>query len=352
MRTRLSQSFSSVLVALVLVSAGCNNDKPKPEDTKKAEPTPVPSDMVFNDFIPNTGGPTGMRARDAGLEGGLADIQGGPAEQDPNGGPAAGNGTKMVEAGADPKAVRKYTFTKGKVDKRLLTVTTSGQEVVGGQPTGQPQEVTMKMSLDLTVKEVKKEGATLEVKLTKLELPGLPPEAAPMAAQLAGISGTFDVTPQGDVGELGLQPTPAMQRNQLAPVVVQSLSQALALLVCPLPSEPIGAGAKWNVASAPGAQEGGSKHFSAKELSADAATIETEIEILVPRRQQQVQGGRTAVVEAQGKGKYVYQLKWNQTAPHVEGAMQIVEKAEISAGGQKQMVQRIQAMKQVIEVGK
>src|SRR4051812_19467234 len=102
MRTPLRHSLFSALTALLLVSAGCNNDKPKPEETKKTEPTPVPSDLVFNDFIPSTGGPTGMRARDAGLEGGLADVQGG-ADQDPNGGPVPGSGPKVTDPGADPK---------------------------------------------------------------------------------------------------------------------------------------------------------------------------------------------------------------------------------------------------------
>lgn len=341
--------LGSVLAVLLLVSAGCNSDKPKAEETKKSEPTPVPSDLVFNDFIPSTGGPTGVRARDAGVEGGLADIQGGGGDQDPGaGGPAAGNGTKVVEPGADPKAVRKYTFAPGKVDKRVVTINTAVQQSMAGQP-GQAQEVSMKLALDLSVKAVKKEGATLEVKVTKVDIPGLPPQAAPMLGQLTGMGGTFDVTPSGDVGELALQATPAM-RNELAQTVVQALSQALQLLVCPLPSQPIGTGAKWDVAGQPGQPDQGVKHFTAKELSGDGAVIDTDIEISIPRRMQQTPRGNV-FLEVQGKGKYTYQAKWATTAAHVEGGMTVNEKIETAGGPNqpKQQLMQVQTVKHVVD---
>lgn len=354
MRTRLRQSLCSVLAVLLLVSAGCNNDKPKQEEAKK-EPTPVPSDLVFNDFLPTTGGgpAAGIRARDASVEGGLADIQGGPGDQDPNGGgQVAGNGTKVVEPGADPKAVRKYTFVMGKVDKRVVSINTAVQQAMGGQQ-GPAQEISMKVALDLTVKAVKKEGATLEMKLTKVDIPGAPPQVAPMLAQLAGMAGTFDVTPQGDVGEIALQASPAM-RNELAQTVVQALSQAVQLLVCPLPSDPIGAGAKWDVAGAPGQPDQGVKHFVAKELTADGAVVDTDIDIHIPRRMQQTQRGNV-FLEVQGKGKYTYNLKWNSTAPHVEGGMAINEKIEAGGGAPnqpKQVITQIQTVKHTVDSAK
>lgn len=351
MRTPLRHSLCSVLTALLLVSAGCNNDKPKPEETKKSEPTPVPSDLVFNDFIPSTGGPTGMRARDAGLEGGLADVQGGPGDQDPTAGAAPGAGTKVTDPGADPKAVRKYTFVQGKVDKRVVNISTQVQQSMGGQP-GQSQEIAMKVGLDLTVKAVKKEGATLEMKVTSVDIPGLPPQAKPMLDQMKGMSGTFDVSPQGDVGEIQLAASPAM-RNEAAQGVVQALSQAVQLLVCPLPTAPIGQGAKWEVAGQPGQPDQGVKKFSAKELSADAAVVETDIEINIPKRMQQTQRGNM-YLEVQGKGKYTYNLKWTTTAPHVDGGMTINEKIEVPAqqGQPKQQVMQIQTVKHTVDVPK
>lgn len=335
-----------------MVLGGCNNDKPKVEE-KKAEPTPIPSDAVFNDFIPATGGPTGMRARDAGSEGGLADVQGGPGDQDP-GAPGGGpmNGTKLVEAGSDPKAVRKYVFTVGKVEKRIITTNTSVTQSMGGQ-TAPAQELMMKVALDLKPTAAKKEGgATMELKVTKVDIPGAPPQLAPMLATMNGLMGTFEITPQGDVGEMQVQATPAM-RNELAQTVVQALSQAVQLIVCPLPAEAIGAGAKWDVAGQGGQPDQGTKHFVAKELTADSATIDTDIEIKIPRRMQETQKGKV-FLEVDGKGKYTYAVKWTGTAAKVEGSMTINEKIEVPAGGgqPKQQVSQVQTVKHTVEAAK
>ena len=347
--------LGSVLAVFLLASpcvlGGCDSEKPKTE-VKKAEPTPVPSDMVFNDFIPATGGPTGMRARDAGSEGGLGDVQGGPGDQDPTAGGPPGNGTKLVEAGADPKAVRKYVFTVGKVEKRVITTNTAVSQSMGGQ-TAPAQEITMKVSLDLKPTAAKKEGgATLELKVTKVEFPGAPPQVAPMLAAMIGMTGTVDVTPQGDVGEMQIQATPAM-RNELAQTVVQALSQAVQLIVCPLPLEPIGAGAKWDVVGQGGQPDQGTKHFVAKELSADGATIDTDIEIKIPRRMQETPKGKV-FLEVDGKGKYTYAVKWTGTASKVDGNMTINEKIEVPAGGgqPKQQVSQVQTVKHTVETAK
>src|SRR6185436_3622286 len=101
---------------------------------------------------------------------------------------------KVVEPGAEPRAVRKYTFTPNKVDKRVITITQSVSQSAGGQ-TAPAQEITIKIALDLTPKQVKPTGATFEAKVTKVELPGAPPQAAQMLAAMAGLTGTFEVSP-------------------------------------------------------------------------------------------------------------------------------------------------------------
>lgn len=341
------------LLVLALVSAGCDKDKPKPEETKKTEPTPVPSDMVFNDFLPTTGGPTTVRARDAGLEGGLSDVASNSDPGDPNAGGGATDKLKVTDAGADPKALRKYTFVIGRVDKRILTITQNVSQSVGGQ-TAPGQEITLKLHLDLTPKAVKKEGTTIEAKLTKVELPGAPPQAAQMLASMNGLTGTFDLSAHGEAGEVNFAPN-AQMRNELAANVLQGLSQAVQLLVAPLPDAPIGVGAKWELAGAsrPGEPDQGTKRFTAKELSADGGVIEADIEMKVPRRPQQTQRG-TVFLEVDGKGKYTYQTKFNAMATKVDGELTVNEKIEAPAqGGQpKQQVTQIQKVKHAIESGK
>jgi len=353
---RTSSSLSAALVFLVLASSGCDDKKAKPEETKKVEPTPVPSDMVFNDFLPTTGGPTGVRARDAGSEGGLSDVASGADPSDPNAG-AGGGGVadklKVTEPGADPKAVRKYAFVVGKVDKRILTITQNVTQSAGGQ-TQPGQEITIKLWLDLTPKAVKKEGATIEAKLTKVDLPGAPPQAATMLASMVGLSGTFEITAHGEAGEVQFAATPQM-RNPLAENIIQGLSQAIQLLVAPLPEAAIGAGAKWELvgASRPGEPDQGTKRFSATELSADGGVIVAEIDLKVPRRPQQTKQG-TVFLEVDGKGKYTYQTKFNAMATKVDGELTVNEKIEAppQAGQPKQQMMQTQKVKHSIETPK
>lgn len=352
MRT-LTPVRAAVLLVLALASTGCEKDKPKADETKKTEPTPVPSDMVFNDFIPTTGGPTGVRARDAGSEGGLAEVAGNTDPGEPNAAAGAAEKLKVTDAGADPKVARKYTFVMGRVDKRILTITQNVTQSAGGQ-TAPGQEITLKLYLDLTPKVVKKEGATIEAKLTKVELPGAPPQAAQMLASMNGLTGTFDISPHGEAGEVNFAPN-AQMRNELAANVLQGLSQAVQLLVAPLPEAPIGTGAKWELAGAtrPGEPDQGTKRFTAKELSGEGGVIEADIEMKVPRRPQQTQRG-TVFLEVDGKGKYTYQTKFNSMATKVDGELTVNEKIEAPAqGGQpKQQVMQVQKVKHAIETAK
>src|SRR5262249_16701704 len=156
-----------------------------------------------------------------------------------------------------------------------------------------------------TPKQVKPAGALIEAKVTKLELPGAPPQAAGMLSQLNGMTGTFELSSRGEASEVSVAATPQM-RNQLAETVVQGLSQASQLLMAPFPEAPIGVGAKWEVASAKGDQQDqGTKRFTLKEVTAEGGVVEADIDIKVPRRpQRDARSGATMFVEVEGKGKY------------------------------------------------
>jgi hypothetical protein len=345
------------LMVLVLALCCCDKDKPKPEETKK-EATPVPSNLVFNDFLPTTGPATGLGVRDAGVDGALAAVGGGepgePGAAPPEG---AGGRLKVVEPGSEPRAVRKYTFVANRTEKRILTVTQSVVQTVGGQ-SSPGQEVTLKLFLDLTAKQVKPAGATIEAKVTKVELPGAPPQAAQMLASMTGLSGTFDVTPHGEAGEVSFAGT-AQMKNQLAETIVQSLSQATQLLLAPFPEAPIGAGARWEMGAAAGPGEQGTKKFALKEVSGEGGVVEADIEIKVPRRATQApRGGGMMFVEVDGKGKYGYQVRFNGMSTKVDGELSLNEKIEVpgdprqGGGGGKQTIVQSQKAKHLLETAK
>lgn len=350
MTSRPSRSVVVALAGLFLLAAGCDKDKPKPDEPKKSEPVPVPSGMVFNDFLPTTGNAAGLGVRDAGLEGGLAAVTG-ESGQAGDADPATEKlAVKLLEPGGEPRAVRKYTFVANKVDKRVLTITQSVSQSAGGQTTP-PQEVTIKIALDLTPKQVKPAGATIEAKVTKVELPGAPPQAAQMLATMNGLTGTFDVTSNGEVGEVQFQGSPQM-KNQLAETILGGVSQAVQLLLTPLPTQPIGAGAKWEIAQKNEAEQGSKRNsFTLKEVSNESGVVESEIEVKVPRHPQQSPRGGMMFVEMDGKGKYTQTIRFGQTVTSANGELTINEKVEVSdpRGGGKQTISQTQKSKQVIE---
>lgn len=355
LRPALRRSARLGLIAALALTAACGKDKPKADEAKKTEPTPVPSDLVFNDFLPPSGNADGLGVRDAGLEGGLAAIG---ADEGPGAAAEASSGgkAKVVDAGAEPRAVRKYAFAPGRVDKRVLTISQAMHQSVGSQSTP-PQEVTLKLHLDLATKQVKPSGATIEAKVTKVEMPGAPPQAAQMLSTLSGLGGTFDVTPRGDVGEVSFVGSEAM-RNQLAESVVQGISQAVQLLLVPLPDAPIGAGAKWEIAGGGDEEsfEQGARRFTLKSLGGEGAVVDVDIDIKVPRRAVQGPRGGMAFVAVEGKGHYTYDLRFDRTAPKVEGELAVTETVEApdpsGAPGGAQTMTQTQKAKHRIETPK
>src|SRR6185369_15507781 len=96
-------------LVVLMFACACDKDKPKPDpEAKKTEATPVPSGLVFNDFLPPTGAATGLGVRDSGIEGGLAEVAGGGGEPGAQGATEEGQTAKLkvIDPGSEPRAAR------------------------------------------------------------------------------------------------------------------------------------------------------------------------------------------------------------------------------------------------------
>jgi hypothetical protein len=334
--------------------AACNKDPPpKPIQDEPKKTTPVPSDMVFNDFIPQTGPGGGLAVRvDGGLlEGGLAASDGGDVAPE-----ADAHRVKLVEPGAEPRAVRKYAFVANRADKRVLTIRQSVS--VQGQRQDQPP---LAMTVELTPKEVKPKATRFDMKVVKVELADqdkLPPQLVQQAAkELGGFSGltaTFEVSPRGEVGELSMSGTDKMAR-QGAEELLQALQQFVELIVAPLPDAPIGVGAKWeqdeSIAEGP-LKQTGKRTLELKDLGADGnATIVTTIERKLGKRPVPDPRARGATMEVDAKGTYTYALRFDRIASKVSGELLQTTKVEAPAGdkGEKRAMTQEAKIKHVME---
>ena len=238
----------------------------------------------------------------------------------------------MTEPGAEPRAARKYAFVANHGDKRLITV----RQSAGREGGGPAQEAAFAVTADFVPKKVLPAATKFELKVLNVDLPDVQgPQKAQAAAQLkafAGLTGAFDITSRGEIGEVDFKADERMN-GPGADVIVQSLQQALELLVPPFPAEPVGVGAKWErkVERKERGQENAAKHtFTLKEVSADGGIVTADVEVSVPKHPFQQRGVPPgATEEVKGKGSYTYAFKFDHIATKVEGDMTITRKIEL-----------------------
>jgi hypothetical protein len=352
-------ALAFVVAAAGALSAACGKDPPpKPVDEPK-KATPVPSDMVFNDFVPASGGGgiVGVKTDGGMLEGGMADTPSSAGGDPAAGGaaPGADEATKLkvTEPGAEPRAIRKYAFVANRSDKRVLTI----RQSAGREGGGPAQEAAFAVTADFVPKVIKPSGTKFEMKVLKVDLPDVQGAAkAQAAAQLAvftGLAGSFDVSSRGEVGEIDFKADEKMAGPN-AEVILQSLQQALELLVPPFPDAPIGVGAKWErkVERKERGQENNAKHiFTLTEVSAEGGVVTAEVEVSVPKHAFQARGVPPgATEEVKGKGAYTYAFKFDHVSTKVNGELTITRKIEVSDGkGAKQAVAEIIKLKNQLD---
>ena len=354
--------MKSLVFAAVLGLAACSKEPPKKVDDGPKPATPVPSDMVFNDFVPSGGssGIVGVKSDGGMLEGGMAAVEGpagGGEPGDPNapggGGPGDEGKLKVLEPGAEPRAVRKYTFAANRSDKRVITI----RQSAGREGGGPAQEGAFAITADFVPKQVKPAATKFELKVLKVELPDAQgAQKAQAAAQLApftGLTGAFDVTAQGDIGDVDFKADEKMA-GPGAEMIVQSLQQALELLVPPFPTEPVGVGAKWErkVDRKERGQENSSRRtYTLKELNADGGVVTAEVEVAVPKHVVQERGAPPGTTqEVKGSGTTTYAFKFDHIASKVDGDMTILQKIELAdPKGQKQQQVTVVKLKSKLE---
>lgn len=344
-----SASMKRLGIAVLFVLAGCNSEKPKPAPDTPKSATPVPSDMVFNDFLPASGA-AGLTVKvDGGLEGGLAS-----ASAVDDGNAPDSSAMKVLEPGAEPRAVRKYTFVAGRTDRRMLTIRQT--QSMQGQKQEQPGLV---FTADFTPKDVKAKGATIEMKVVKVDLADkekMDPRAlAQVANELGafnGITATFEVSQHGDISELQMSGNPKMQRESAAEIL-QALQVFVELLLPSMPTAPIGAGAKWereeNVKES-GVELKQKRTLELKDVTADGATVVSTLSRKLAR--QKVNNPKMppgSTIEMDGGGTSTYSVRFDRISTKVLAEQKQNINIEASQGGQVHKESVSQSVKYTLE---
>ncbi len=266
--------FPAFLV--LLVSVGCNDDKPKASTQGPASAEPIPTDLVYNAGLDDK---AGAGKNNAAANASATPVNTGPAQ--------TGSTATLIGDGADPKSPLFYAFsTKARTVSAKITITAAGAGP------GMPDQPPLHFTFTATPKPKNMMGgdSTFDIKVTKFEVT-LPANAPPQAAAqkdqlekaLVGLSGHFDSTTHGDLSNIDFETDKAPQgAGEIAGV----LQQAFEFLVVPLPNEPIGIGAKW------------SKKES-KRLADQGATLATTVTMTLKARDAQT---ATIQVDATNSG--------------------------------------------------
>ncbi len=254
-------------------------EEPKKESSAPKGPQAIPSDFVVNSFFNNDSGPPAKSGRNAPAAD--SDDPQEPPDNAPS--PAASN-IKLLEAGDEPRAVRRYDLKVGKTETLAVVVRPSMvQEIAGQKKPGGGSQPPTQFTIAVTP-TAKTPAGEYDVKFTLLKAdiaPGADESAKKMAAQLGaslkalvGLAGGFRIGARGSMGKFALSgDAGGAEQSELLPLVQQSLEG----LVVALPEEAVGKGAKWED-RASGKQQGLASTvvstYTLKDVSADALTID------------------------------------------------------------------------------
>lgn len=262
---------------------------------------------------------------------------------------------KVLEAGAEPRAPKRYSFAKGKAESRVATFKMGVSQEAPGMPPQSQNQPPLKVSLVFGAKD-EAPNTRFMAKIAKIELAdakGIDPrqkaEADKMFGALAGIDVTFVSTPRGYVRDLSFPSDPRVeQAGEILPVFQQAFEYAMP----PFPDEAIGIGARWedvNEMKDQGVKATVTTTYTLKEWNGDAGVVTADVKRVAPK--QQVNDPRMppgTMIELDGKGTYTFNVKLDRVSTKVDGDLATVVKIE--ARDPRAPMKPPQAMKQTIKM--
>jgi hypothetical protein len=171
--------------------------------------------------------------------------------------PQADGGTKttvkLLDPGAQPRTALRYKFQANRTEKLVMEMSMSMAMEIGDQKQPETQVPAIRMTMTIDSKEVSPEGDLHhEFKLEQIEVlpnssvnPAMVNTIKQQMSSALGLSGSGTVTSRGfpkDV-EIKLPPGIDPQIRQSMDNMKESMNQ----LSAPLPEEPVGRGARWQV---------------------------------------------------------------------------------------------------------
>lgn len=162
---------------------------------------------------------------------------------------------KLLDAGAAPRSDLSYALVKGASARMVVRVDNAMAMKAGGQAL--PSTALPRMSMGMDAAAVERNAGGESKVESRLNAVGVEPNGGqqeqmaralrPLLDSLKGLSMTYWVNPKGNVRDVKLNVPPNVP--PAAQQIFAGLSQSFESMVTPLPSEPVGVGARWQVIS-------------------------------------------------------------------------------------------------------
>jgi Family of unknown function (DUF6263) len=306
--------FVAVLVP-VFVFCACKDD-PKPDNTPKpaASPEPIPSDIVYNSFFASPSATANLRvAFDGGLDAGAGTVAEGPTGK-----------SSVTDPGAEPRTKLAYAFAMGKTS---VVTTTISASIGSDGPGGGGDQPPLKFTFNATPKTHTPDGKThFDIKIQKVEIivagtvtPEINAQKGAVEKAFVGLEGGFEVSTNGDIDNLSLA-TEKVPR--MAQQILPLFAQALEFLAVPVPSAPVGVGAKWTTTT-PDEQLGGTvtTTYTLTSHTGTTAEIKKDVSRIAPKKAfEDPQAPPGSMIEVKGTGSYVINVRFDAVPTKADGS--------------------------------
>lgn len=277
--------------------------------------------------------------------------------------PGAPAATTLLSAGAEPRMPLRYTVANALKDQFAMNMNMTMQADMGGMALPQMNMPAMKVGADLAVTDVAANGdITYSIAFTGLNVdtsnvdPQLAAMFQGMDADYKAIKGTGTVTSRG-VSVSSKLDTASVTNPQLKQML-DSLSNTLQNLSQPLPEEPVGVGAKWEVRSAVnagGVQSFQKTSYEIVSITGKAVTLKTTTENTAPPQSVSnpaMQGVEMRLQKMNGSGTGNVTLHLDSLVPTSTTDVQNNMQMSLSMNGDQQTMTTTVSVKITVSSGK
>lgn len=160
---------------------------------------------------------------------------------------------KLIEAGAEPRKELRLHPKPGDKQTAVMTIKVAIDLNIGEMPPQAIKLPAIKITSDITVKSISAEGDIIYDLLIRNASAADDPGATPLVvepiksalAAIQGLSGTGTLSSRGLSKALEIEPPAGTAPQTLQ--AIDEIKECLAMIVSPLPKEPVGVGGRWEV---------------------------------------------------------------------------------------------------------